>query len=183
MSPASLRSSIDPDDLEPRLRSVIRWVSARLSGALEHERLRTRDLLPTSRSLRDNEAVANALAVDPWGLVEAIAVGRRLPMSLSTRELPGRLMVYFPHQNLCDGAAETVSEGFFDVDNAPPWDTWVACFHDRTKPELGPYVIAWIPEPFIAFADAGIGVNPEECIAWLDESGVEAKRLFTRLYH
>jgi hypothetical protein len=44
-------------------------------------------------------------------------------------------------------------------------------------------VIAWIPEPFVMPADAGIGVNPEECIAWLDESGVEAKRLFTRLHH
>lgn len=187
MSPSPLRSSIDPDDLEQRLRSVTRWVSARLGGTLDHARLRTRDLLPAGRALRDTQAVSEALAVDPWGLVEAIAVGRRLPMSLSTLELPGRLMVYFPHLNLVDGAAEAESEGFFDTDNAPPWDTWVACFEDRQLGDSsdekgpGPYVVAWVPEPLVAAANAGIEVNPEACIVWLDESEVGARRVFARL--
>lgn len=181
MSPSPLRSSIDPQDLEQRLRSVTRWVSARLSGALDHSRLRTRDLLPARPSLRDSEAVAGALEVDPWGLVEAIAAGRRLPMSLSNVELPGRLMVYFPRHNLSCGGAEVESEGFLDDDNAPPWDTWVACFDDHARDASDPYVVAWVPEPFIAAADAGIAVNPEACVIWLDESEVGARRLFARL--
>jgi hypothetical protein len=181
MSPSSPRCSIDPDGLEQRMRSVARWVSARLSGTIEHSRLRTRDLLPVGKRLNNSEAVAEALAMEPWAIVESIAAGRRLPMSLATRVLPGRLMVYFPHLNLCDGAAEMESSGFFDVDNAPPWDTWVACFEDPESGGSGPYVIAWVPEPFIAAADAGISVNPECCIVWLDESEVAAKRLFARL--
>jgi hypothetical protein len=182
MSPSPLRCSLDPDDLEQRLRSVARWVSARLSGTIDHARLRTRDLLPVGKHLPDSEAVTDALAKEPWTMVESIAAGRRLPMSLPALELPGRLMVYFPHLNLCDGAAEAASAGFFDVDNAPPWDTWVACFHDHcANRDPGPYVIAWVPEPLIAAADAGIAVNPESCIVWLDESDVAAKQLFARL--
>ena len=47
----------------------------------------------------------------------------------------GRLMVYFPDADLCDGAAEAESDGFFDVFNTPPWDTWVAYFEEN-RPEL-----------------------------------------------
>jgi hypothetical protein len=114
-------------------------------------------------------------------LVEAIAVGRRLPLSLSNAELPGRLMVYFPNHNLRCGAAAVESEGFLDDDNAPPWDTWVACFDDHSRDASDPYVVAWVPEPFIAAAEAGICVNPEACVVWLDESEVGARRLFARL--
>src|SRR5689334_16271125 len=37
----------------------------------------------------------------------------------------GRLLAYLPDDNLADGFAEVVSKGFFDVDNIPPYDTWV----------------------------------------------------------
>jgi hypothetical protein len=181
MSPSALRCSTNSDGLEQRMRSVARWVSARLSGSVDPVRLRTRDLLPVGKRLRDSEAVIEALAIEPWGLVESIATGRRLPLSLPALELPGRLMVYFPHLNLRDGAAELESGGFFDLDNSPPWDTWVAVFEDQSDSEPGPYVIAWVPEPLIGAAEAGIAVNPEGCIVWLDESEVAAKRLFARL--
>lgn len=39
-------------------------------------------------------------------------------------------MVYFPDGDLCDGAAEQVTDGFFDVFNVPPWETWVGYFED-----------------------------------------------------
>jgi hypothetical protein len=37
----------------------------------------------------------------------------------------GRLLAYFPDDNLFCGTAEAESQGFFDVDNIPPYDTWV----------------------------------------------------------
>src|SRR5207247_2550506 len=56
---------------------------------------------------------------------------RRL-FSSGKRNLPsvtsscgGRLLAYFPDDNLADGVAATESNGFFDVDNIPPYDTWV----------------------------------------------------------
>jgi hypothetical protein len=35
-----------------------------------------------------------------------------------------------------------------------------------------PYVLSWIPEELIEVGNSGIEVNPEECIAWLDQINV-----------
>jgi hypothetical protein len=70
----------------------------------------------------------------------------------------GKLLYYWPHENLACGAAEYSSNGFFDVDNVPPWDTWVS-FN-------GSILISWVPAILIPLAQAGIDANPEECISW-----------------
>jgi hypothetical protein len=86
----------------------------------------------------------------------------------------GRLLVYFPDAELCDGAAEAESNGFLDVHNCPPWDTWVGFFSDSADPSSSDanYLVAWIPAEFVELVSAGIAVNPEGCIAWLDTSHV-----------
>jgi hypothetical protein len=86
----------------------------------------------------------------------------------------GRLLVYFPDADLCDGAAEVGSNGFFDVFNAPPWDTWIAYFSDA-RPELcgyDSYLVAYVPAGLVETANNGIVVNPEECIQWLSNADV-----------
>lgn len=89
----------------------------------------------------------------------------------------GRLLVYFPDANLADGAAEVESRGFFDVDNAPPWDTWIALADEGPDADISwrQYVVAWVPPSLLPCAADGIAVNPEECIAWLDERAVRAR--------
>ena len=83
----------------------------------------------------------------------------------------GRLLVFPPDDSLSDGCAEMVSDGFFDVDNCPPSDTWV-CLWEGTRPKRGwrnTLLISWVPPIFITNAQAGIDVNPEECMFWLDD--------------
>jgi hypothetical protein len=89
----------------------------------------------------------------------------------------GRLLAYFPDDNLFCGTAEHETQGFFDVNNIPPYDTWVwmvsrtATFtwEDGVRGETDRnYLVAWIPPDFVELASAGIAVNPEECIQWLD---------------
>lgn len=74
----------------------------------------------------------------------------------------GKLLLYAPDENLFDGAAEYSSRGFFDVDNIPPWDTWICLFEE--------YVLSWVPPQLLDLANAGIEVNPEQCILWAPES-------------
>ncbi len=90
----------------------------------------------------------------------------------------GRLMLYYPNANLFDGVALQESKGYFDVDNAPPWDTWLYYVHDDvmwTEPRekqdeaYASYVISWVPPDFVAVAGRGIYVNPEQCISWVDD--------------
>ena len=85
--------------------------------------------------------------------------------------LNGRLLVYFPDEDLADGAAEEATAGFFDSNNTPPWDTWVGLFRDPHKGvSSAEYLVSWVPEPFVLLASRGIDVNPEGCIVWLSHS-------------
>src|ERR1041385_4141091 len=36
----------------------------------------------------------------------------------------GQLLVFYPGLSLFDGAAELSSDGYFNFNNEPPWDTW-----------------------------------------------------------
>lgn len=91
---------------------------------------------------------------------------------------PGRFMLYFPDENLCDGYAELVSNGFFDVDNVPAHDTWVSFFNEEKRPQLSSqrYLLCYVPLAAVDAADAGIEGNPEACIVWLDESDVSIRQ-------
>ena len=81
----------------------------------------------------------------------------------------GRFVAYPPEDNLSDGAAEVQPLGFFDVDNVPPWDTWIA-LADR-------YVLAWVPPLLFGFARRGIEVNPEGCIKWADDRSLSHQQI------
>jgi hypothetical protein len=72
----------------------------------------------------------------------------------------GRLLLYLPLENLACGAAQVSSGGFYDADNVPPWDLWVA-YVDHT-------VWSWVPPALIEVAQLGIDANPELCIRWND---------------
>ncbi|HEX7286493.1 MAG TPA: hypothetical protein VF532_09940 [Candidatus Angelobacter sp.] len=74
----------------------------------------------------------------------------------------GRLLLYFPTENLADGAAEVASGGVLDVNNVPPWDTWVE-YSSRT-------LISWIAPWLVSLVEDGIKVNPEQCIGWDSQS-------------
>ena len=74
----------------------------------------------------------------------------------------GRLLHYEPYENLTDGASEYSSNGFFDVNDAPPWDTWVS--FDGRK------LISWVPPVLIPLAQAGLDANAVDCIRWADST-------------
>ncbi len=75
------------------------------------------------------------------------------------RQSSGRLLIYEPTENVSDGASQVSSQGFFDVYDAPPWDTWV---HYADNREL----ICWVPEALISLAQKGVDANCVDCIHW-----------------
>jgi hypothetical protein len=92
------------------------------------------------------------------------------------------MMVYFPDADLSDGASTASSQGFFDLNNAPPCGTWVGYFDDATENlDYRTYLLAWIPESFVPLADAGMNVNPERCINWLDKVDVKLRQILPHL--
>lgn len=75
-------------------------------------------------------------------------------------ELRGRLLLYVPSDNVSDGASRYASNGFFDPDDCPPWDSWLQ-YSERT-------LISWVPEVLFPLAQAGMDANAVDCIKWAD---------------
>src|SRR6185437_8527110 len=124
---------------------------------------------PMDRGLRSPELKPSAgpdeLGNDAlWAKAVAEVVARRSRLTAGASpdkrdtNVGGRLLLYVPSENLACGAAEASSNGFFDVNNVPPWDIWVQ-FSDGT-------LVSWVPPALIDVAQMGIDVNPEECIRW-----------------
>ncbi|MBI1849021.1 MAG: hypothetical protein HYR85_01625 [Planctomycetes bacterium] len=88
---------------------------------------------------------------------------------------PRSLLLYSPLSNLFCGAAEQVTNGYFDVENIPAWDTWLA-FGEIGAGWSHPCLITWVPEWLSEIVENGIQVNPEACIAWatVAEDGLAA---------
>jgi hypothetical protein len=108
----------------------------------------------------------------PWEQALAEVVGKRAQLvsrpasqERDAAKLGGRFLFYVPSENLADGAAQYASNGFFDVNNVPPWDIWVA-FSEGT-------LVSWVPTVLVELAQKGIDANPEGCVRWADgtESG------------
>jgi hypothetical protein len=124
---------------------------------------------PMDRKLRSPE-LKPSLSLDEsgdsarWAKTVAEVVARRSRLTAATSagerdtNVGGRLLLYTPSENLACGAAEASSNGFFDVNNVPPWDIWVDFSEDA--------LVSWVPPALVDVAQMGIYVNPEACIRW-----------------
>lgn len=154
---------------ELRLAEAIAWCEARLAIHDIKNGFRSQELQPR---VLETSRVATV-----QGLVSyrATILRRKVHPIATMRVLAeGQLLVYWPDLELACGAAEFATQGFFDVHNVPPWDTWVALFHDGDRGVGSDYLVSWVPTSFVEVAARGIDVNPEGCIAWLSDSATHA---------
>lgn len=140
------------------------WAIAKLHEIVPlAQQLRTPLLRPepfvSEQSPVERERIVETLAEKRAG---QLRLDQRYPLAVVNDLTGGRLLQYAPDDNLCDGAAQYSSKGFFDVDNIPPWDTWI-CF-------IEPYLISWVPPRLLDLAGIGVDVNPEQCILWAPET-------------
>jgi hypothetical protein len=71
-----------------------------------------------------------------------------------------KLLIYECQETVEDGASEAASFGFYDLLDAPPWDTWVLYRNGA--------VFCCVPDSAVSRAQAGIDANPVDCIHWAD---------------
>jgi hypothetical protein len=193
--------SEDALDALRRLAEAIAWCARRADPADPAGSLWTPDLRPDLIDARTGP-IARRAPREPYGApwepyhvlglsgcesadrpaaVEALVLARAQQLSPAGERVPypgaglagGRLVVYFPDANLFDGSAEQASNGFFDQDNMPPWDTWV-CYVDvagtaGVDRSYDSYLVSWVPPALLELVDDAIAVNPEICIQWADE--------------
>ena len=156
-------------EFKVRLAQTIYWCERHVDLSSPASSLRTMELRP--RLLEQNRVSAVEFVVNTRELYGAPEITKAtIPDGLAG----GQLLVYFPDDDLACGAAEFETDGFFDVNNVPPWDTWVTYIENAYNGEYDTeYLVAWIPREFVELADRGIKVNPEQCIQWLSDTSLE----------
>jgi hypothetical protein len=119
--------------------------------------------------LSDPAQEVGLLHVAPEAVVaEVVAARSKRAAATSQVDLgEGRLLVYFPDIELADGAAQAETNGYLDVHNTPPWDSWVALIGDETAERFETrFLLAYVPAAFVESVGRGIWSNPEECLCW-----------------
>ena len=80
----------------------------------------------------------------------------------------GRLLVCESEFSLWDGLSESLSCGFFDVFDIPPWDTWVHLQGDGG----GDSLLCWVPPSLFSLVGEGIAINCTSCVEWVERLDV-----------
>ena len=115
------------DDIQTvltRLRETIEWCSRLEPDDNPETALRTPAIYPYP-----------FFADGPKEIVKSVADKRRWRLQLKT-SMPatslanGRLLYYFAADNATDWFSGEMTKGFFDIDDTPPWDTWLAYIHE-----------------------------------------------------
>jgi hypothetical protein len=91
--------------------------------------------------------------------------------SFAVAETRGKLLCYEPLETVEDGASAYLSRGFFDMEDAPPWDTWFLYSKDA--------IFSWVPDSLVQNAQAGIDANIVDCIHWCDWSELSKSEQFS----
>jgi hypothetical protein len=184
LSPSVALDGVDGDFCRS-LAAVVAWARICMivkSDANTRNVFRTRSIEPSAARFEGDEVslygARDEMRREVWRVVaereqHLEAFGVTLPPHDSAfrvlEENGGALVAYFPHQNLCDGAAVLSSDGFFDNNNVPPWDLWIDLLPVPSELLHGGHLhasllVSWVPHHLVPLAQAGIDVNPEECI-------------------
>ena len=154
----------DTTHFDQRLAEAVTWCCDHAVASDPKYSLRYESLYPSILSETRADVVLSVLMYRG----EWLRQQRSKPITKDRGLRQGRLLCYFPEANLADGAAEVASEGFFDINNISPWDTWVGLYRSDVRDmSQQVYLISYVPKEFMRQAGRGVEVNPEQCIMWL----------------
>ena len=163
--------------LEPSpvvLQTLSETVAWCLRRSLQHDEFRSSELDPSAllrvtpfgesnigiwlqRKRESYQSAINAINANRSALVRDRNIKVADPAVAKSK---GRLLLYEPLETVTDGASDSSSRGFFDIEDAPPWDTWFLYSEGS--------IFSWVPEALVQDAQAGIDANPVDCIHWCD---------------
>jgi len=160
----------DVDLFRWRLAETMAWCAARTSRGTPRSALRTPALRPFIPL--ENRCDGEQTAVDVERLVRERAhllhQAHAYPHAPAHDLAGGRLLFSAPDYGFVDGASEYDSQGFIDIADTPPWDTWL-WFVQESKVSTDFYdchIVSWVPLEFVAYAEAGIRVSFVDNISW-----------------
>ena len=206
----AVKTETVPGDFARQLAETIAWCSARADAARPRDCLRSSELRPDLARHYDTEPRVAQLAQvelaliptleteqtpEDWvwltpSLIEPVVHRRRELLAGRCTVAPGkidlaggRLLLSFYEYTDHDGATEYETSGYLDINDVPPWDTWVGdvpC--TRTAPprmksihtvlggeNVDRILVAWVPSQFAEIVTAAMKTEAMGMLAWSDE--------------
>ena len=122
--------------------------------------------LTNATSFAEQQAIVDQVAHQRAKLLREQGI---YPRDMTPDLAGGRLLLHDPYNTDSSGGSWGCSGAFFDVDDAPPWDTWITFVREEHPgPEWNTFVVAWIPATLLAVAQRGIEYCAVPCTDWAE---------------
>ena len=149
------------EEYRRQLATTLAWCEPRFDPARAADSLRSPELGPPRNIVHERTHVDLIAA-------EVAAVLARRQERLGSKPAPAttlppgdRILAFLPRRSLFHGSSPPECDGFIDVDEIPPWGTWIIW--------AGEMLLSWVPASMVAGVDSAIRCNPEESIRWASE--------------
>lgn len=95
-----------------------------------------------------------------------VAKGRKdvRPASWQDILLKGKIVAHEICASLIDGGCEAVSNGYVDIYDLPPIDTWIYLTYPGEM--VNPILYCWVPNPFVPTMQHAIDVSITDLFEW-----------------
>ena len=199
---ATRNSSLNMDTLTWRLAETIAWSTRHGSitdAASAATKLRTPQLCPTgfiyttnihgytcmepSLGSQKSEALKEVVERVAKLRADQLKLSNSYPLAPAQHLAGGRLLCYAPYENLAEGVEEQETQGYFDVNAVPPWDTWLWFVTQQAREQNRPYLwydtylISWVPPELVDAVDKGaVATSTTHALEWADELELGAFR-------
>lgn len=159
-------------EIAQRLAETVAWCSRFARADDAGASTRTIELRPPIMMLRGYDLIQRLLAspAEPRAAVDYVCAGRRralerlgIPVAPTGSNLAGGRILYTTMDTDSCQCATGPSNGYFDLDDLPGWDTW---FHHRDTGQLGGLIYCWVPPPLVELADRGLLTLPCLNVLW-----------------
>jgi hypothetical protein len=159
-----------PSEVQQRCQEAAAWCAASEPTGKWSIELRTPVLTPGDLMLRSNRRSQEEINLERTRIVNELARKRRgLVSSLPDNvfgEAGGRILEFELDACFFDGVAGAETDGFFDSEDLPPWDTWISFGFNRTRSRW--VLLSWIPTNCISIVERAIRVHMCNAYQWME---------------
>lgn len=157
-----------------RLAETVAWCSWRVRAEEAGTTTRTLALRPPIMSREGLDVLLHLLSspAEPAAAVDFVCQARRqeldrlgIDVKPVEPDLAGGRILYTTIDTDSCAVATPESNGYYDLDDLPGWDTW---FHHRDTGRHSGSIYCWAPPQLVDLAHNGMEVMPFEVVRWIE---------------
>jgi hypothetical protein len=141
-----------------QLTATLAWCQPRFHPDRAADSLRSPELGPPRNIVHEVTDLAGITAEVTAVLARRFELLGRAPTLAAVLPPGDRILAFLPRDSLFHGSSPPECGGFIDVDEIPPWGTWIMLTDEM--------LLSWVPASMVPGVDSAIRCNPEQSIRW-----------------